>query len=94
MTAEAKRTIMAHTCHALGCETEVEPRLFMCYRHWSMIPKAKQRELWAAYREGQEISKTPSARYLNVARRLHVYVADAEGAPVPPAMRHLILNED
>lgn len=80
---------MEHTCHAIGCTTEVEPELFMCYRHWSIIPKARQRELWRAYRRGQEVDKDPSSDYLAVAMRLRVFVADAEGVPVPPLMREL-----
>lgn len=79
-----------HTCHALRCETAVPPRMFMCHRHWSLIPKARQRELWQVYREGQEVNKRPTIEYLNVARALRVYVADVEGIPVPPLMRELV----
>lgn len=64
--------------------------MFMCYRHWSLIPKAKQRELWQVYREGQEVSKSPTREYMDVARALRVFVADVEGVPVPPMMRELV----
>jgi hypothetical protein len=62
----------------------------MCHRHWSLIPKARQRELWRVYREGQEISKSPTREYLDVARSLRVLVADIEGVPVSPMMRRMV----
>lgn len=52
--------------------------MFMCLTHWRMIPRAMQRELWAAYVPGQEVRKDPTAEYLLVARRLINYVARKE----------------
>ncbi len=43
-----------HTCHAEGCKVPVPRRMFMCGRHWAMVPKALQDALWAAYTPGQE----------------------------------------
>lgn len=59
---------MAHTCHAKGCDKEVPPKMFMCKRHWYMLPKDKQRAIWREYQEGQEVRKDPTERYLEVAR--------------------------
>jgi len=39
---------MSHTCHAAGCPREVEPKLLMCLRHWRMVPRHLQREVYAA----------------------------------------------
>lgn len=59
---------MAHTCHAKGCDKEVPPKMFMCKRHWYMLPKDKQRAIWREYQEGQEVRKNPTEEYLEVAR--------------------------
>jgi hypothetical protein len=69
-----------HTCHAKGCETEVPPSKFMCGHHWGMLPRAKQRALWAVYVPGQEVSKTPTRAYLAVARSLIDYVEREEAS--------------
>jgi len=69
-----------HTCHAHGCDVEVPERMFMCRAHWAMVPKAMQRELWAVYVEGQEISKTPTSEYLAVAIKIRNYVKEQEAA--------------
>jgi hypothetical protein len=37
---------MPHTCHAEGCEVAVPPKLLMCLKHWRMVPKHLQREVW------------------------------------------------
>lgn len=55
-----------HRCHAIGCETEVEPKLLMCRPHWKMVPKFLQKEIWRWYRPGQEIDKKPSREYMAV----------------------------
>lgn len=68
-----------HTCHAQGCETEVPPAMFMCRRHWFMVPKAMRDEIWRTYRRGQEITKTPSLEYLDAARSAIQAVAVKEG---------------
>ena len=57
-----------HLCHARGCRVAVPPKLLMCLRHWRMVPKALQAEVWRTYRPGQEIDKDPSAEYM-VAQR-------------------------
>ena len=56
-----------HTCHARGCKAAVPPRMLMCRRHWYMVPRELRARVWATYRPGQEISKTPSAAYLAAA---------------------------
>jgi hypothetical protein len=56
--------------------------MFMCRRHWAMIPRARQNELWAVYVPGQEDRMDPSSEYLEVAGRLirYVYASEHPGA--------------
>lgn len=56
---------MRHTCHALGCEKPVPPKMLMCLKHWRMVPRLMQSRIWATYRPGQEIDKNPSGEYLD-----------------------------
>jgi diadenosine tetraphosphatase ApaH/serine/threonine PP2A family protein phosphatase len=72
---------MAHTCHALRCETPVPSRMHMCRQHWAMVPKALQRRLWATYRPGQENDKRPTAAYLRAAAACIEAVAEADHVP-------------
>ncbi len=70
---------MTHNCHAIGCETPVSPRLLMCLRHWRMVPKHLQEDVWRHYRPGQEVTKNPTARYCLAQVRAVNAVALAEG---------------
>lgn len=70
-----------HHCHALNCTANVPPRLHMCPRHWRMVPKALQDDLWANYRRGQERTKSPSVGYLHAAAACVRAVAEKEGHP-------------
>ena len=58
----------AHLCHARRCTVPVPPRLLMCRAHWAQVPPDLQRRLWAAYRPGQERTKSPSREYVAAAR--------------------------
>ena len=57
----------AHTCHARGCTTEVRPELLFCLKHWRMVPRDLQRQVWATYRVGQCADKRPSREWLDAA---------------------------
>ncbi len=57
---------MSHLCHANNCIKEVPPKMFMCLKHWKMVPKNVQADIWKNYRRGQEIDKRPTKRYLYV----------------------------
>lgn len=70
----------AHSCHAVGCEVLIAPRLLMCGFHWSRVPRLLQARIWAAYRRGQEITKDPSAEYLEAMRAAISTVAERERA--------------
>ena len=68
-----------HTCHATDCETPVPPRMFMCRRHWYMVPKPMRDALWAAYRPGQERDMHPSEAWFDAAFAAIAYVEGREG---------------
>lgn len=55
---------MSHTCHAPGCNRLIPPRMFACTGHWFALPNKMRDAIWREYREGQEIDKRPSVRYL------------------------------
>jgi hypothetical protein len=38
----------------------------MCAYHWRKVPRATQSAIWAEYRNGQEVAKDPTVRYLAV----------------------------
>lgn len=52
-----------HTCHAINCSRQINPKYFMCPKHWAMVPANLQREIWKHYRQGQEVDKQPSEAY-------------------------------
>ena len=76
---------MAHTCHATGCMVPVPPQLFMCRRHWFMLPHAMRNRIWSTYREGQEGDWKPSAAYCDAAKQAVTWLAEKEG--VEPDVR-------
>lgn len=65
---------MTHHCHWPDCEEIVSPALWGCRRHWYMLPKHLRNKIWAAYRPGQEISKTPSNLYIDTAHEVQVWI--------------------
>jgi hypothetical protein len=69
----------AHTCHARGCDARTPPKLFMCARHWRMVPKHMQDAIWANYQPGQERGQAwPSDAYLDATREARRVVMEAE----------------
>jgi hypothetical protein len=69
----------SHTCHAASCSVLVPPKMFMCKKHWFMLPKHLRDSVWSEYREGQEIDKNPSLEYILTTAWCICYVADKEG---------------
>ena len=45
-----------------------------CKPHWFKLPAALRAKIWATYRPGQEISKTPSAAYIEVAKEVQAWI--------------------
>jgi hypothetical protein len=50
-----------------------------CKRHWFTLPKPLRDRIWATYRPGQEITKTPSLAYLDAADAVQAWIRDYVG---------------
>lgn len=68
-----------HHCHWPGCEKRVAPAVWGCRPHWYTLPQGLRNKIWAAFREGQEVSKTPSRRYIEVAREVQQWIKENHG---------------
>lgn len=66
----------AHTCHWPGCGKHVPPAMWGCREHWFALPKPLRDRIWATYRRGQEIDKSPSAEYLMAADDVQKWIAE------------------
>ena len=51
---QAEKRARRHTCHAEDCTTQVPPKMFMCRKHWRMVPKLVRQQIWRHYEPGQE----------------------------------------
>jgi hypothetical protein len=69
-----------HHCHWPGCDQIVAPAAWGCRKHWYSLPQGLRNKIWAAFRPGQEQSKTPSRRYVEVAREVQEWIAQNGGA--------------
>lgn len=70
---------MKHTCHAKGCTTEVPPKMFMCLKHWRMVPRYLQRLVWKHYQPGQENGEAGVTKeYLRITDEAEKVVWDKE----------------
>jgi len=69
------RQSRAHECHWPGCAKQVPPAKWGCSEHWFALPKHLRDRIWATYRPGQEITRTPSREYLEVARQVQEWIA-------------------
>jgi hypothetical protein len=65
-----------HHCHWPGCHRSVPPAAWGCKKHWYMLPDHLRSKIWRAFRPGQEISKTPSREYVEVAREVQDWIAE------------------
>jgi hypothetical protein len=63
-----------HTCHWPGCGKEVPPAMWGCKAHWFTLPKRLRDKIWATYRRGQEITKTPSSAYMEAALEVQEWI--------------------
>lgn len=59
---------MSHHCHATNCNTNVPPEMFMCKRHWFMLPKSMRDAIWRTYCLGQCDDWNISNEYANAVR--------------------------
>jgi hypothetical protein len=70
-----------HVCHWPGCARSTAPAAWGCREHWYKLPLALRNKIWASYRPGQEISKTPSRNYIEVAREVEAWILKHHGPP-------------
>jgi hypothetical protein len=54
--------------------------MLMCGRHWRLVPRALQQDVWRSYRPGQENDKQPSRTYLAAADAAIAAVRRAEAS--------------
>jgi hypothetical protein len=73
--SEARKPVGGHHCHWPNCDKPVPPAMWGCKQHWSKLPMRLRSRIWATYRPGQEISKTPSAEYVAVAHDVQEWIA-------------------
>lgn len=72
-----------HTCHARDCTVPVPRKMFMCRRHWFMLPKAMRDDVWMEYALGQENDMSlVTESYLDTTQRCIEYVATKEAGDV------------
>lgn len=64
-----------HGCHWPGCGKSVPAAAWGCKQHWYMLPTGLRNKIWAAFRPGQEETKTPSRRYVEVALEVREWIA-------------------
>jgi len=69
---------VSHACHANGCTEEIPPRLFMCLKHWHLVPQRLRDTIWREYVPGQEVRKDPTPAYLHAADTAIREVSSAE----------------
>jgi hypothetical protein len=63
-----------HHCHWPGCPKKVPPAQWGCRQHWYKLPFGLRRKVWAAYKVGQEDTKTPSKKYVEVAFEIQEWI--------------------
>ena len=67
---------MAHHCHWPGCQTPTSPKMWGCKVHWYALPKELRSRIWATYRPGQEVTKTPSKEYIEAAKAVQNWIEE------------------
>lgn len=53
----------------------------MCSKHWRMVPRHLQNEVWRTCKVGQEVTKNPSAEYVIAQQAAIEAVAERERQP-------------
>lgn len=67
-----------HQCHWPGCKKLVPPARWGCFKHWNKLPKELKNRIWRAFRPGQEVDKTPSGEYIEIAKEVEAWVHEYE----------------
>lgn len=80
-TEASRNETFDHHCHWPGCTKTVPPAMWGCKSHWFALPAALRRQIWATYQPGQEVTKDPSAAYLEVVNRVQAWIKDHGARP-------------
>lgn len=72
---------MKHHCHWPDCPVEVPPAMWGCKAHWFKLPTSLRNKVWATYKPGQEITKSPSTAYIQVAKQVQAWIASQSAKP-------------
>jgi hypothetical protein len=73
---KAAKQTRDHCCHWPGCTQQVPPAMWGCAGHWFKLPASIRDEIWKAYRVKQEDTMTPSAKYIEAARKAQSWIAE------------------
>lgn len=65
-----------HLCHWPGCNRQVPAAMWGCREHWYRLPQYLRNKIWATFKPGQEIFKTPSRAYVEVAREVQAWIEE------------------
>ena len=71
----ARNTTFHHHCHWPDCDKSVPPAMWGCRQHWFKLPPRLRSRIWATYRPGQEVTKTPSREYMVIAQEVQEWIA-------------------
>lgn len=67
-----------------------------CKPHWFRLPKVIRDRIWLTYKAGQEITKSPSAKYLTAASGARKWIELAQefgDGPATEAFQKLIVDK-
>lgn len=85
---------MTHHCHANHCPVPTARGLFMCARHWYMVPPGMRARVWKEYRNaggsGGPIKNTRHAAYFEACANAVEFVATKEGKPTANSYRRTV----
>lgn len=68
-----------HSCHWPGCARQCPPAMWGCKEHWFKLPQTLRNKVWAAYVPGQEVTMTPSDRYVEVMGEVEDWIRSQAG---------------
>ena len=81
-----------HHCHANNCPTPTAQIRLMCAKHWRMLPKAMQENIWAMFRaRGNFPGQNPDkwAAYYEACAEAVEHVATMEGKDTANSYRNV-----
>lgn len=68
----------AHHCHAMKCAAPCPPKYLMCGRHWAMVPKPMQDEVYRTVKLRARLIDSSWAPWWRAAHKAIYHVGKAE----------------